>query len=483
MPKGPRLNNVSRTFTTRDSLGIESVATSISGEICPVVNTVTRRAFYWPFMVWNYYDFYKYSGIEERSYSTFDKYLKRQDYFFVLATLLTPNSDQIYLVGKQQSELDIQNNPSGPYPYNPKYFKTRFGGMQYYNAGCLSMLFIIDYDPESDRNYSFPKLTKEGERMALAFESIIKDTEYYKNYRRNDLEVPREVLMEYGQIINLGLKGFDESKKLLRKNLFETKKNSKLADCARYIKYLYDNYRVEILSTDKCRRIFFDYISPTEEKIDVPSELETISNEWEIVIGRQYFTCGIEMIWKFMLEQLICPLSMKKWFEIILSESEFSWDIERKISDIVLECNYNFDSREKMIADASKGKNRIFIVENGIKVILSIYNRFNDRDDLGDEKAYYSYGYDTQSIPISDLIETVDDFMDHSIKDFILFVMQNWLVDQHYITAFEKMLQNRDGFYYENIDGLYIKKHEFEMHFQGIRMIQLMKVMSDLDML
>ena len=57
MAKGPRLNNISRNFTTRDSLGIEGVATSISAEICPIVNTVTPRPFYWAFITWCYYDF------------------------------------------------------------------------------------------------------------------------------------------------------------------------------------------------------------------------------------------------------------------------------------------------------------------------------------------------------------------------------------------------------------------------------------------
>lgn len=66
MPRGPVLNDNSRSFTTRDSLGIEGVATTIQGEVCPIVNTVTPRAFYWPFMIWIYYDFYKYSGIEEK---------------------------------------------------------------------------------------------------------------------------------------------------------------------------------------------------------------------------------------------------------------------------------------------------------------------------------------------------------------------------------------------------------------------------------
>ena len=127
MPRGPRLNNISKNFTTRDSLGIEGVAATIQGEICPVVNTVTPRAFYWPFMVWIYYDFYEYSGIKEYNYNAFDKYLKRQDYFFVMATLLTEGSDQSGLVGKQQTQIDIDDNPSGPYEFNPKYFKTRFG--------------------------------------------------------------------------------------------------------------------------------------------------------------------------------------------------------------------------------------------------------------------------------------------------------------------------------------------------------------------
>ena len=45
MNNGPRLNDFTTNFTTRDSLGVESVATSISAEICPIINTVTPRPF------------------------------------------------------------------------------------------------------------------------------------------------------------------------------------------------------------------------------------------------------------------------------------------------------------------------------------------------------------------------------------------------------------------------------------------------------
>lgn len=86
---------------------------TLFGRECPIVNTVTPRARYWSFMIWIYYDFYKYSGIPDHTVPAFDAYLKRQDYFFVLATLLTEGSDQSNLVGKQQSQIDIDDNPMG----------------------------------------------------------------------------------------------------------------------------------------------------------------------------------------------------------------------------------------------------------------------------------------------------------------------------------------------------------------------------------
>ena len=51
IPKGPILNDISKSFTTRDNLGIEGVATTIQASICPIINTVTPRVFYWPFLV------------------------------------------------------------------------------------------------------------------------------------------------------------------------------------------------------------------------------------------------------------------------------------------------------------------------------------------------------------------------------------------------------------------------------------------------
>ena len=61
--------------------------------------------------------------------------------------------------------------------------------------------------------------------------------------------------------------------------------------------------------------------------------------------------------------------------------------------------------------------------------------------------------------------------------------MDNWLIEQHRRTAFEKLMQGRDGFYFEEIDGSYSYKSSFEIDFQGIRLYQLSQVMKDLNML
>lgn len=87
--KGPRINYSHRNFTTRDNLGINSAGTSYQADLCPVINTVTPRAFYWAFAVWNYYDYWLNYRTEKKSVNDFEvNFLKRNDYFFVLANLL-----------------------------------------------------------------------------------------------------------------------------------------------------------------------------------------------------------------------------------------------------------------------------------------------------------------------------------------------------------------------------------------------------------
>lgn len=483
MDNGPKLNKFTTNFTTRDSLGVESVATSISAEICPIINTVTPRPFYWAFMCWIYYDYYTSVQVEKRTYKSFDQFLKRQDYFFVLAQLLNEGADRTNLVGTTKAQENMNKNTTGLYECDRSYFITQFGGMQYYNAGLFSMGYIFYREDENGKQSIFPTLTADCEKMALAFQDIIKDTEYFinNNYRLKENPVPKEVLLEYGQRINLGLKGFNECKTLLIDSLFSERVNNR---SYKYALFLNNNENIFLDDRSMARNVLYDYYSPRGDNKEYPNELKDIINDWEIVIGRQYFASSLELAWKYMLNSLERSKKKQEWIAYCLEDSKFDFNLESTLSTLISECHYNFNEREEMIKQGqSNGKSANYSknVSNSIRVLLSVYNRFNDRTDLSDaSKKYLYYGY---PVSISELLSLVKEYMNQPIYEFISFVMDKWLIDHHYSTALEKLYGGRNGFYIELNNGYYFKKADFNFDFQGNRFIQLMQVMKDLDLL
>ena len=136
----------------------------------------------------------------------------------MLSQIIAKSPDE-GLSGVTIATEDYNNNQEGPYVYNSRYLAAAFGGMQYYYAGIISMDFIRDN--ENGNAYAFPKLTTKGEKLALAFQDVIKDTEYYRHYRKTEAPVPKTVLEEYGRVINLNLNGFYTCKEILKNRLFE----------------------------------------------------------------------------------------------------------------------------------------------------------------------------------------------------------------------------------------------------------------------
>jgi len=486
MPKGPRFNNTSDQFTTRDSLGIESATASIQGELCPVVTTVTPRAFYWIFAVWNYYDFYtNYVGKKE-TYDDFDKpFLKKNDYFFALSNILAQAKDQSGLAGIDKARTDSESD--GPYPYNEKYLITRFGGMQYYNSGCQTLGFITDTNQDGTISYKLPRLTEQlGKPMALAFERVICNTAYYKEYRLQNTPVPKEVLLEFGRTVGLNLAGFNECKQLLREALFESKNNkylnnSKLILSVDYIKTFREQHGILPSNLRELRRVLFDIYSPRGEARQIVPELAEIASDWEIVVGRQYFTIAIELIWKYMLEELDGKMAMDAaaWINGCLSSATWTMDINAPLSQYIPECNYTFEVREKMIAAGARGSsNSSQNIDTGIRVLLSLFNRFSERDDLNED--YMAVG---QDVSLTKLILLIREFAEKPVAEFIAHLMINWIIKKHEKTATEKLYYGRDGFFFEKVDDRYGFKHSMYPDFQGIRLQQLTQVMKDLDML
>ena len=242
------------------------------------------------------------------------------------------------------------------------------------------------------------------------------------------------------------------------------------------------DYGVDEIYASVFRQILYDHQFPNGNKLVINDDFISVANKWEIVVGRMYFTSGLGMIWKYMLEQLVEPLTLREWISRTINNSEFDWNLEEPLSSVLSECIYDYRTREDMISVVRR-EAPAYSIEYGLKVILSVYNRFADRTDFGDEKEFFTRGEENQSISLNEFFSLIKEYKDKPIKELIFILMKHWLVEQHGITAFNKLLQGRDGFYYELIDGRYIKKWNYDIGFQEIRMVELTQVMRDLDML
>ena len=283
---------------------------------------------------------------------------------------------------------------------------------------CRCILSLIEILKMTNRSVfqSSPKKEsnwREGEQLALAFQSVIKDTEYYKHYRKRNVPVPRHVLEEYGKVIRFDFHGFTKCKEIMKKYFFEDnravqlKSRSELLTESRdYVELLVHQYNISQMRGLELRRALYDYRLNNGIKIIIPDTLRTVAHKWEIATGRQYFTLGLEMIWKKMLEQLSFPMTKMEWIRSVFRNSKFSLALQKPLGNAVDECNLSFDEIEESISYAIRSQKMEECVENGLRVILSAYNRFSERTDLGDEKAFLEYGADTQSIALVELFET-----------------------------------------------------------------------------
>lgn len=479
--KGPQINIETKSFTTRDNLGIEGASLTMQGDLCPIVTTVTPRVFYWVFLVWNYYNYLVET--DKWKWDQFNQdWAKRNDYFFVLSSLLTKGYT-IGIAGQEKGLEDLQKNLTGEYFYNQRYLLATFGGMQYYNGGCMTMGFITDISQDG-KSFSFPRITEEkGKPLALAFQKEIENTTYYREYRKGEQPIPKAVLEELGQKLSFSLNGFDECKRLMREALFSPVNNQRVNNrnlilSKDLLLYLYHHYKgYDNPTSSQMRKALYDFFSPRGEQQGFPEQLKEIILGWEVVIGRQYLTVGIGLIWRSMLEKLEkeIALSEANWISSCVESSTKTLNWDATVESVASGCDYNFEEREKLVNDASGSKT----IEKGIQLILSVYERFKERNDVN--PYYMSLG---SPVSMNDVILLIESYREKPLRDFAKFVMSKWVLRQHINTATRKMLEGRDGFYVEYVDGSYFHRGQ-SMYpgFQGIRLLQLLQVMKDLDML
>jgi len=482
---GPLINHIEKSITRRDSLGIEGVANTISAQLCPIVNIVTPRPFYWAFITWGYWKQYQLTNKEDDIAAR--KLIRRVNYYFALGNYLTHNvlsNDNFIGLSTIPADAQYQN----VFEYNSRYIVNGNGDedylstMAYYPPGVEYLHLAVTRDNDG-QEYKQHHLTPKGEKVALAFEKVMQQTEYGRNHVEDE-EVSKSVLMELGSIVDIRMTKFDECKKLLIQYLFDEAMPSydSLPKSKDYIKYTIKKFNLNEINLTVCRDRFFDAYSPRGENNEIPEELRDQAKGWEIAISRQYFTTGLSIIWTHVQSMLTRPLSKQQWIAECLQSGMDVIKANDKLETVLPSFTLNSNQIET-VARSARPNSCIKRLECGLIILLAIYNRLKDRNDFNEEQQYFMGIGEGANISLNEFIKTVDVFKERSVKEFLAFVMDDYLIEQHLKTAFSKMVQGRDGYFIEEMEGFYTVKEPFSWDFQGNRMVQLFSVMKDLEVL
>lgn len=474
MKTGPLINNPKITFTSESSLGIETISTSMSNVLCPVISGVTSKPFYWAFRCWCYYDLLK--NKEKITNKDVNAYYKRVNYFLCLGSILAGKREDGGFVGSQYIYRDV-NLKDNEFEYKENYLGT-MTQLNYYKT-ALEDLNLIGI--EEDNKKVIVSKCDIGMKIADAFDEIISKTGFYK-YRFEECAIPRKTLIELGNSININFIGFDKCKEIFRNILFHSEQTKRIAANKEYICFLHKNSMQDLSDKKISRYLLFVQYATQEKREKMSESLKNVSIGWELVLGRQYYSKGLEIMWKYMLRMLIKPMNVEEWINECLNNSKFfSLKLEEKVKTVKDNYIFDFDEYDRKIIEKEQKSSDDKSMENGLKLIFAMYNRFKDREDISDLTDVYSR--DTTVGPSLFCIQNnVERFNDKKVSDFLKYVMRDHIINQHLKTAYNK-LPIYDGFFIIENDGKYIKREDYRIDFPLLKTTTVYSIVKDLDAL
>ena len=480
--KGPIFNNKKQRFSSRYSLGIESISNTMSDVLCPIVANVTRRPFYWIFRCWCYYDLLENSKSKSKiTNDEIDNYIKKVNFFLCLGSLLADKWEPGGFIGSNSiTKYLIDNSNNSSFDYNNNYITT-MTQLNYYRSAVELLSLVGEKETEEGalRLYMF----NNGKLLAESFDKVFKKTKYYA-YRNEDKGIPKEILIELGRTITIDLKNFHESKRIFAGLLFDNSKTrtNRLNINREYVEYIEKNSSYDISNDLKKNRYFlFNHYCKKGEAHPLPENLEQTSIGWEIIVGRQYYSYGLGIIWKYMLSVLSYPMNINEWINYALSNSKFSFSLNSKLSSIQNKYVFSFDEYEEM-CDKERKNSSSESIENGLKLILSMYDRFKDRDDIPKGNNHIFDRDIASSSSIYNLQAEVENYLDKPIYVYLTHIIKNQIINQHLETAFNK-LPEHDGYFIIENEGNYIKTHDYKLQFPDLKTMTIYSVMKDLGLL
>lgn len=291
-----------------DPLGLSRVSQWLTEELLPGITTVTSVARNYSFYAWGISNLLKMNKITQRS--QFARELTKREAAFVIGCILHEASKPNRLNphgydkatrfikktndGKIQVEFNVsESNPEG------------FYGL-YYRTAMFKLGLTI-------RSRLFDDLTPLGRQLAAAFESNIKDADYFKYHIQND-EVNKEILANYGEKVCIcRLVVPSKERELLRSVMFsdnlpflnlERSRKESLLLVLSLIRQSSD-FGIEFTSDTFRDAIFFGQATDGKSIFDLNfKNFEEITARWHLFQLHEYFTFAMESLLHALLNEL-----------------------------------------------------------------------------------------------------------------------------------------------------------------------------------
>ena len=487
--KGPKYTTSDlNTIKGEDHLGIRSVGISIADRLQSGITSITPRARYWSFFAWVLYDFIE-NGRVEKTMLNFKQHLKRQEWYFILANIAdaeAKHSKTHELIGSTKG-IEIWNRNQDPIIPKPDYVKNALGGYGTYRR-VMKIAGITAVGDEAEGVY-IDRLTQPlGKQLAQAFEANIKHTEYFQEYRFLDEPVPRHVIFQYGQAVNLDrLKEESSKDRSILEDIFlpkepKNERHSYRKDSMLYYMAIIHQSEGEKLTFNRMQVKMFDDFA--QKNLNIPDQLHNVAIGWEIYQARQYFTYSVDTIWSYLLNRM--SKRIMKMDELIDTTLTDLVDNFHDLNQHGLHGMATFPldpyKRNQFITDMRDEAYHVTShVWQPLIVMMDMYDRMSRRRDF--ENFHHDLldlgGRD--GISFSTWIRFVDSSSTKSLYNIIGYILRYFILEQHQKVALNKMLTTNNETYHfiENDGYLYFEKNDRPV-FNTFRVNQGLSILNDL---
>jgi len=311
-----------------DPLGMNRVSDRLTNEMLMGITSMTTRARYYSFYVWNVYNIGK--KVDVTRYEQFRRAFYDRERAFMMACIAhqetTGNTDLDHssILGSTKGQR-VWRESGKTIKMTFPFLANRLGGYGYYYQASIGSLGLTEQENVKD------VVTELGKQLALSFEKSVKDSEYFQNYIEKG-SIPKDVLVDYGEKCCLcRLPRTTSELNLLREILFGMKKETvgntlherrrETLSLILYCIHQASKYSLDLESESFLNNVYFHQLLVDDNivQLDFPTGFSDVLERWRMFRSHDYFSYACESFLSTFLVMLEIHsgLSFERFIEFV----------------------------------------------------------------------------------------------------------------------------------------------------------------------